>query len=52
MAKEKISYKTEEQKEIAKFILVLVIVIALIVAVFFLSKVLIKQEAEEITCFH
>ena len=46
MAKEKITYKTEEQKEIIKFIIVLVIVIALIIAVFFLSKVLIKQEAE------
>lgn len=49
MAKEKMTYKTEEQKEIVKFIVVLVIVISLIVAVFFLSKVLIKQEAEPTT---
>ena len=41
-------YQTEEQKELLKFGIVLLIVIGLIVGVFLLSKVLIKHEAKDL----
>ena len=44
----KMKYQTEEQKELLKFGIVLLIVVGLILGVFLLSKVLIKPEAKEI----
>ncbi len=41
------NYQTEEQKEMYKFIIVLLILIAIIVGVYFLSKILIKNEVNE-----
>lgn len=47
MKKEKLVYKTEEQTEIMKFFIVLFVVVALIVGVFFLSKAFIKEEVKD-----
>ena len=41
-------YQTEEQKELLKFGIVLLIVVGLILGVFLLSKALIKPEAKEL----
>lgn len=49
MKKQKITYKTEEQNEMVKFFIVLGIVIVLIIGVFFLSKLLLKAEAKDLT---
>jgi len=47
MKKQKMKYNTEETNEIMKFLIVLVIVILLIVGVFFLSKLILKEEAAD-----
>jgi len=47
LKKEKLVYKTEEQAEIMKFFIVLVVVVCLIVCVFFLSKAFIKEEVSD-----
>ncbi len=47
MKKQKINYQTEEQKEMIKFGIVMLVVIFIIVGVYFLSKALIKPEVEE-----
>ena len=44
----KMKYQTEEQKELLKFGIVLLIVVGLILGVFLLSKVLIKHEAKDL----
>ncbi len=41
------NYQTEEQKELIKFAIVLVVVIAFVIAFYFISKVFIKKEAPE-----
>lgn len=45
--KNKITY--EEQNEMMKFFLVLLVVVALIIGVYFLSKILIKEEVKELS---
>lgn len=47
MKKEKITYQTEEQKELTKFIIVLVVLVLIILGVYFLSKVLLKIEVPD-----
>lgn len=49
MKQKKIVYKTEEQNEMIKFFIVLIVVVILIVGVYFLSKVLIKEEVKDLT---
>ncbi len=49
MKKQKIIYKTEEYEEMKKFIIVLIVVILLIVGIYFLSKLVIKNSAKELT---
>ncbi len=48
MNKQNRNYKTEESAEIKKFIFILLIVIALIAAVFGISKIIIKDEAKDL----
>ena len=47
--KNKMTYKTEEQKEMMKFFVVLLVVIILIIGVYFISKILIKEEVADLT---
>ena len=44
MNKQNRNYKTEESAEIKKFVFILLIVIALIAAVFGISKIIIKDD--------
>lgn len=48
MKKENLVYKTEEQKEIMKFLIVLGVVILIIVGVYFFSKIFIKEEVKDL----
>jgi len=47
--KKKMTYKTEEQNEMIKFFVVLLVVVGIIVGVYLISKVLIKEEVSDIT---
>ena len=47
MKKNKRVYQTEEQKELVKFGIVLLILIAVILGIYFLSKALIKDEVKD-----
>jgi len=49
LKKQNIVYKTEEQNEMIKFLVVLFVVVILIIGVFLLSKVLIKEEAKDLS---
>ena len=48
MNKQNRNYKTEESAEIKKFVFILLMVIALIAAVFGISKIIIKDEAKDL----
>jgi len=48
MKKQNLTYKTEEQKEMMKFLIVLLVVIGIIVGVYFVSKLLMKEEAKDL----
>ncbi len=47
--KNKINYEKEEQNEIMKFLLVLLIVVALIIGLYFISKLVIKEEVKDLS---
>ena len=49
MKKQKISYKTQEFEEFKKFALVLLVVIILIVGVYIISRMVIRNNAPELT---
>ena len=49
MKKQKISYKTQEFEEFKKFALVLLVVIILIVGVYIISRIVIRNNAPELT---
>ena len=48
MKSQKMNYRTEEQAELYKFVIVLFVVIGIIIGVYFVSKILVKEEVKDL----